>query len=115
MKTIQVREFGGPEVMKLEEVPDPKPGSGQVVVRVKAVGVNPVDTYMRSGRYTRLPALPYTPGMDAAGVIESVGSDIKNLTVGDRVYTSGSITGTYAELALCELSQVHPLPDKITF
>src|SRR5215469_9286667 len=76
MKAIRVREFGGPEVMRLEEVPDLHPGPGQVVVRVKAAGVNPVDTYIRSGMYARLPALPYTPGIDAAGLVESVGAPV---------------------------------------
>ena len=67
MKAIVVREFGGPGVLKLEEVPDPSPARGQVLVRVKALGVNPVDTYIRSGTYARKPTLPYTPGTDFAG------------------------------------------------
>ena len=72
MKAIRVSEFGGPEVLKLQDVPDPRPDSGQVLVRVKAAGVNPVDTYIRAGAYARKPNLPYTPGMDAAGVVEDV-------------------------------------------
>lgn len=111
MKAIRVGKFGGPEVLKLEDVPDPpRPQSGEVLVRVKAAGVNPYDTYMRSGTYgSGNPTLPYTPGSDAAGVIEAVGPDVA-LTTGQRVYTAGTITGAYAELALCKYSQVHPLP-----
>src|SRR5256886_8966375 len=73
MKAILVREFGGPEVLKLEEVPTPKPAAGQVLARIHAAGVNPYDTYMRSGTYAQKPALPYTPGSDGAGVIEAGG------------------------------------------
>src|ERR1044071_7514726 len=115
MKAIRVKEFGPPEVMKLEELPDPIPGSGQVVVRVQAVGVNPVETYIRSGSYAIKPALPYTPGTDCAGTIESVGEEVTRWRKGDRVYTSGTLTGGYAQLALCRLDQVYPLPANITF
>src|SRR6185503_10705457 len=115
MKAIRVKEFGGPEVLKLQDVPDPKPDSGQVVVRVKAAGINPVDSYIRSGAYARKPNLPYTPGTDAAGVVEAAGSNVKRFKVGDRVYTNGSITGVCAELALCDESRVHPLASKISF
>lgn len=115
MKAIRVTEFGGPEVLKLQEVPDPKPDAGQVLVRVKAAGVNPVDTYMRAGTYPRKPSLPYTPGTDAAGLVEAVGSNVKRFKAGDRVYTNGSITGGYAELSLCEESRVHPLPSPTSF
>jgi NADPH2:quinone reductase len=84
-------------------------------VRVHAVGVNPVDTYIRSGAYAANPALPYTPGSDAAGVVEKVGGDLRQFKPGDRVYVGGSITGAYAEHVLCEPAQVHLLPDKISF
>src|SRR5438874_3856896 len=115
MKAIRVHEFGGPEVLRLEEVPAPRPGAGQVLVRMHAIGVNPVETYIRSGTYARLPALPYTPGNDGAGVIEQIGSDVNEFKPGDRVYTAGSISGTYAEFALCKTEQVHPLPANISF
>jgi len=115
MKAIRVEEFGGPEVMKLAEVPRPQPGPGQVLVRVRAVGVNPVETYIRAGNYPRKPALPFTPGNDGAGVIEEVGQGVTKFDVGDRVYTAGSISGTYAECALCEVAQVHPLPERASF
>jgi NADPH2:quinone reductase len=115
MKAIRVSEFGGPEVLKLQDVPDPKPDSGQVLIRVKAAGVNPADTYIRSGTYARKPNLPYTPGMDAAGIVEAVGPNVKRFKPGDRVYTNGTITGAFAELALSEESRVHPLPSKTSF
>src|SRR3954451_23480563 len=104
MQAIRVHQTGGPEVLKLENVPDPRPGPGQVVVMVRAVGVNPVDTYVRSGRYGQK-VFPYTPGADAAGVVESVGDGIRGFKPGDRVYTSGSLSGTYAEQSLCNESQ----------
>jgi len=101
--------------MRIEDVPTLHPGPGQVVVHVKAAGVNPVDTYIRSGIYARKPNLPWTPGSDAAGVVESVGEGVTGLSVGTRVYTSGSITGTYAEQTLCEEYQLHPLLQKLSF
>ncbi len=116
MKAIRVHEFGGPEVLKLEEVADPIPRSGEVLVRVKAAGVNPYDTYMRAGAYgARNPSLPYTPGSDAAGLVEAIGPGVTNVAVGERVYTSGTISGAYAEFTLCKTSQVHPLPERVRF
>lgn len=115
MKAIRVREFGPPEAMRLEEVPDPVPGPGQVLVRVLAVGVNPVETYIRSGTYPRRPALPYTPGHDAAGIVEAVGEDVREIAAGDRVYTSETVTGAYAGLTLCRASRVHRLPGNVSY
>src|SRR6266852_1505464 len=115
MKAVVVHQFGGPEVLKLEEVPTPKPAAGQVLVRIHAAGVNPYDTYMRAGTYAVKPPLPYTPGSDAAGVIEAVGDGFKKVKPGDRVYTAKTVTGAYAEYALALEEQVHPLPEKISF
>jgi NADPH2:quinone reductase len=115
MKAIRVKEFGGPEVLQLEEAPDPKPSGAQVVVRIRAAGVNPVDAYMRSGVYPRKPALPYTPGTDGAGTVESAGPDAKRFKAGERVYLAGSLSGTYAKLALCEDQFVFPLPAHVSF
>jgi NADPH:quinone reductase len=115
MKSIRAHEFGGPEVLRVEEIPTPKPGPGQILVRIKAAGINPVDTYILSGKYAAKPNLPYTPGKDAAGVIEAVGEGVREFKPGDRVYVGDSLTGTYAEYALCEPLQVHPLPDKVSF
>ena len=115
MKAIRVHEFGGPEVLALEEVPTPKPGPGEVLVRMHASGVNPVETYIRAGKYARLPELPYTPGNDGAGVIEQPGAEVTEFKPGDRVYIAGSTSGTYAEFALCKKEQVHPLPANVSF
>ena len=115
MKAIRVREFGGPEVMRVEEVPDPKPGKGEVLVRVHAAGVNPVDSYIRSGTYARKPPLPYTPGTDGGGVVEAVGDGISHIRAGDRVYINASNTGTYAQLAVCPAAGVHPLPQRVSY
>jgi NADPH2:quinone reductase len=115
MKSIRVTQFGRPEVLQLQEVSDLKPSAGQVVVRIRATGVNPVDTYIRSGNYARKPVLPYTPGTDGAGTIEAVGPDATRFAVGDRVYLAGSLSGTYAEQALCEERLVFPLPANVSF
>jgi NADPH2:quinone reductase len=115
VKAIRVHEFGGPEVMKLEEVADLTPGAGQVVVRVHAAGVNPVESYVRTGTYAIKPNLPYTPGNDGAGVVAAVGASVTRVKTGDRVYTSGALNGTYAEQALCLEAQVHRLPDNVSF
>ena len=115
MKAIRVSEYGGPSVLKLEEIPAPQPGQGQVLVRNHAVGVNPVDTYLRSNTDNRGPKLPYTPGSDASGVVEAVGPGVTSVKAGDRVYVGGSVTGAYAEMSLCNEAQVHPLPGNVTF
>ena len=119
MKAIRVREFGAPTVMKLEDVPEPQAGAGQVLIDIKAAGVNPVDTYIRTGQYASLPPLPYTPGSDAAGLVSAVGSDVSEFKPGDRVYISGTAEGrahgSYAQKAVCTVDQVHHLPSHVTF
>ena len=115
MKAIQVHRFGGPEVLELHEIPTPKAGPGQILVRVRAAGVNPYDTYMRNGTYAVKPQLPYTPGSDAAGTVEAVGDGVKKVKAGDRVYTAKTLSGAYAEYALVDESQVYLLPEKISF
>jgi NADPH:quinone reductase len=114
MKAIRIHAFGGPEALKVEEAPDPHAGPGQVVVRAKAIGVNPVDVYIRSGGYGERP-FPFTPGFDAAGVVESVGPGVQSFKPGDRVYTFGVSAGTYAELILCDESHARLLTPKISF
>jgi NADPH2:quinone reductase len=120
MRAIVVRAFGGPDVLHLEDVPDPTPGPGQAVVRVRAAGVNPVDVYVHGGAYVRKPTLPYTPGLDGAGEIEAVGAGLTGFSAGDRVYIGGpgktvAGAGTYAERALCTADQLHHLPARTTF
>jgi NADPH2:quinone reductase len=115
MKAIRVEEFGEPEVMRLVDLPDPEVSGEQVLVRIHAAGVNPVDTYIRAGTYARRPQLPYTPGSDGAGVVAGVGVDLGGVRPGEHVFLSGSISGTYAELAICTPEQVHPLPEMATF
>ena len=119
MRAIVVRRFGPPETLEIDTVPDPVPQKGQVVIRVKSAGVNPVDTYIRSGTHAIKPQLPYIPGFDAAGVVEAVGDGVTEYRQGQRVYNAGivraGLNGTYAELVLCEAAQVYPLPDRVTF
>jgi len=114
MRAIRIHQFGDPSVMVVEDIPTPVPGPGQVLVRVHAAGVNPVETYIRSGRYGFLPALPYTPGSDGAGMIVAVGGGDHSWKAGDRVFfhgtAAGQTGGSYAEMAVCEAHQVHPLP-----
>jgi NADPH2:quinone reductase len=119
VKAILVREFGGPEVLKIEEVADPLPAAGQVLVKVHAAGVNPFDTYMRTGNYAIKPALPYTPGADGAGVVESAGDGVTGVPVGSRVFFNGTAThkayGAYAQKVVCEPRQLHLLPERLSF
>ncbi len=115
MKAIVVHEFGDPEVMKLGDVPKPEPKDADILVKIKATGVNPVDTYLRTGIHAHAPKLPYTPGKDAAGIVEALGGDVTKFKPGDRVFTADSLTGTYAEYALCGEDQLGGLPDNISF
>ncbi len=116
MRRIRVHTFGGPDVLHIEDAEDPRPGAKQVLIRVEAAGVNPYETYARAGAYgARNPTLPYTPGSDAAGTVLAVGEGVRDLAPGERVFAMGTITGSYAELALCERVRVHILPSHIGF
>ena len=115
MRAIRVHEFGGPDVLKLETVDDREPGAGDIAIRVRAIGVNPVDTYIRSGAHAVRPQLPYTPGFDAAGEVERVGPTVAGVAAGDRVYVATSDPRTYAERIICAAATVHPLPDRVSF
>jgi NADPH2:quinone reductase len=115
MKAIRVHEHGEPEVMRLEAVPDLSAGPRQVLVQIKAAGVNPVDTYIREGWYPLQKPLPYTPGMDGAGTVLQVGREVKHLQAGDRVFVCGAMSGTYAQQALCHAHEVFRLPEGIDY
>ena len=115
MKAIRVHQFGGPEQLKLEEIPDLQPAPTQVVIKVHAIGVNPFETYQRTGTYAIKPQLPYTPGADAAGVVSKTGSGVQKVKIGDRVYAASTVSGSYAEQTLCLESNVHLLPPNVSF
>lgn len=115
MKAIRVTEFGGPEKLVLQDLPDLRPAAGQVVVRLHAAGVNPFEAYIRTGTYVIKPSLPYTPGADGAGTVLATGEGVTRVKKGDRVYCAGSLSGTYAEQALCSESQVYPLLGNVSF
>jgi len=115
MKAILVENFGGPEELRLVDLPDPQPSADQILVRLHAAGVNPVETYIRSGQYAKLPTLPYIPGSEGAGEVEAVGRNVWTFRPGDRVFLAGSVTGTYAERALCTADHLFALPEEADF
>ncbi|XP_032073990.1 quinone oxidoreductase isoform X1 [Thamnophis elegans] len=116
MRAIKVFEFGGPEVLKLQlDTLVPVPKENQVLIKVHACGINPVDTYIRSGAYKWKPSLPYTPGTDVAGVVEEVGEHVTAFKKGDRVFTMGTISGGYAEYTVASVDKTFPLSDKLDF
>ncbi|XP_069837548.1 quinone oxidoreductase-like [Dendropsophus ebraccatus] len=116
MRVIRVSEFGKPDVLKLlTDVPVPSPGENQVLIRVHACGINPVDTYIRAGVYARKPSLPYTPGTDVSGVVEDVGTNVTSFKRGDRVFTRATVTGGYAEYAIASEDTVYQLPKQLNF
>src|SRR5438445_8768427 len=115
MNAIRVHQVGRPEQLTYEDIPDPKAGPGEVVVKIHAAGVNPFETYMRTGTYAVKPQLPYTPGADGAGVISAVGEGVREFKKGDRVYVAGLVAGTYAEQTVCSVTVVHPLPQNVSF
>lgn len=110
MRAIRIESKGGPEVLQFVEVPDPTPGPGQVLVRTEAVGLNFIDIYQREGLYP-LPT-PYTPGQEAAGVVEEIGAGVTEFRAGDRVAYQGAL-GAYAELQAVDADRLVPLPDRV--
>lgn len=110
MRAIQVTETGGPEVLRLAELPDPAPGPGQLFVELAAAGVNYIDTYFRSGAYP-IP-LPFIPGSEGAGTVIAVGPGTGGIAVGDRVAWATSL-GSYADLAVVPAEQALPVPDGV--
>lgn len=119
MKAIQAHEFGEVDVLQLDDIETPVPTGDQVVIDVKAAGVNPADTYMRGGAYAIKPELPYIPGGDAAGVVSAVGEKVSAFKEGDRVFVGTAVgfnmTGCYAEKVMRSESDVVALPDNVSF
>lgn len=120
MKVIQIDKFGGPEVLQCAEVDEPIPASNEVRVRLFAAGVNPNETYIRTGTYSfYIPELPYTPGFDGAGVVDEIGEGVTHLQVGDRVFVTALLamrnTGTYAQKVVCDANAVRRLPESISY
>lgn len=107
MKAVQIQETGGPEVLRLVDLPIPQPGPGQVLLRVEATGVNFVEIYFRKGVYKA--ALPFTPGTEAAGTVEELGPGVSGFAAGDLV-ASASVLGSYAEYALVPAAQLVKVP-----
>ena len=112
-KAIVIHEVGGPEVMRYEDCETPAPGAGQALVRHEAVGLNYIDVYFRTGYY-KAPGLPFTPGMEGAGVVEAVGDGVRDLAVGDRVAYAGGGVGAYAEQRVIAADRLVKLPDTIS-
>jgi NADPH2:quinone reductase len=120
MKAIQMKSFGGPEVLEYVDTETPELGENEVLVRIHASGVNPAETYIRTGNYSFFkPELPYIPGTDAAGVVEKVGKGVDHLMLGDRVFVAALMaeknTGTYAERGVFDKDAVNKLPFNLTF
>ena len=111
--------FAGPEVLQLDDVDNPSPGAGEVVIDIKVAGVNPADTYMRGGAYAIVPDLPYTPGGDATGVISAIGDGVTRFKVGDRVFAGVAVgfrmEDCYAEKVLRKADDVLALPESVGF
>jgi NADPH2:quinone reductase len=110
MRAIRVHDYGGPEVLRLEDLPVPEPGPGEARVKIAAAGVNFIDIYHRSGQYKGV--LPMTPGMEAAGVVDAVGPDVSDVQVGDRVVYAMR-QGAYAEYAIVPATMLAPVPEGI--
>ncbi|MFQ3630433.1 quinone oxidoreductase family protein [Roseiflexus sp.] len=110
MRAIRVHEHGGPEVLRLDDVPVPEPGPGEARVKIAAAGVNFIDIYQRSGQYKG--ALPMTLGMEAAGVVDAVGPDVADVRVGDQVVYAMR-QGAYAEYAIVPATMLAPVPEGV--
>ena len=117
MKAVVVHEYGGPEVLKFEDAPRPEPKDNEVLVKVMAAGVNPVDALIRSGKYAKFfgTTLPLIPGYDIAGVVEKVGAKVTRLKVGDSVYAYPMWGGGYAEYAVASEGEAALMPKSINF
>ena len=114
MKAIRVNELGGPEKMVLEEIETPVPAADELLIAVRAAGVNYADTMMRSGNYLTKPPLPFTLGYEAAGTVEAIGSEVENFRIGQRVLAT-TISGGYAEFATAKANSAIPIPDELGY
>ncbi|NEU56304.1 NADPH:quinone reductase [Halorussus sp. MSC15.2] len=117
MRAVRYHEYGGPDVLRVEDAERPDPGRREVRVEVRAAGVNPVDTYFREGSYEP-PELPMIPGSDLAGVVDAVGEDVDEFAEGDRVFGTGlgnDRQGTYAEYAVAPTDRLAHLPESVDF
>ncbi len=115
MKAIRFHELGGPEVLRYEDAPDPSPASGEVLVRVRAIGVNYADTMFREGRYFLQPVFPAIPGLETAGEVVAVGEGVTAFVSGDRVMGPLANAGGYAELAVAPAHHLSKLPDNVSW
>jgi NADPH:quinone reductase-like Zn-dependent oxidoreductase len=115
MQAVRVHDYGGPEVLVYEQAPRPQPKAGEVLVRLKAAGVNPADWKMRGGAYKQFMPLqfPWTPGLEGAGTVEEVGADVSTFKPGQEVY--GILTGAYAEYAIALAKDIRPKPSQLSF
>jgi NADPH:quinone reductase-like Zn-dependent oxidoreductase len=115
MRAIQAHDYGGPEVLVPGQAPRPEPNADQVLIRLKAAGVNPADWKYRAGFYKQFMPLqfPWTPGLEGSGIVEAVGANVTNLKKGDEVY--GIVNGGYAEYALTSANDLQPKPAELTF
>ena len=112
MKAIRVHQLGGPEALSYEDIPEPQPGQDEAVVQVEAIGLNFIDVYYREGLYPE--TLPFTPGLEAAGTVCAVGSQVREIQVGDRVAYSSAM-GAYAEQASVPAWKLVPVPRDVDF
>jgi NADPH:quinone reductase-like Zn-dependent oxidoreductase len=116
MRTARVYQWGGPDVLQIEEVPVPEPGEGEILVRVRAAGVNPVDSGTRDGYFRNVLSLPYTLGWDVAGEVAALGSGVQGFEIGDAVYAMIMMRGgAFAEYAIVRAEEAAPKPASLDF
>lgn len=113
MKTIEVAQFGGPETLQMTEKPTPEPGAGQILIEVKAAGINFADMIAREGHYPPVPSAPFVPGFEAAGIVAKVGDGVTGWKPGDRVVSM--VHNGYAEYALADAALAAPVPDTLGY
>jgi NADPH:quinone reductase-like Zn-dependent oxidoreductase len=115
MQTVQAKDYGGPEVLTPVQVPVPEPNPDQVLIQLKAAGVNPADWKIRAGYFKQFMPLqlPWTPGMEGAGLVQAVGGNVTGFKKGQAVY--GIVNGGYAEYALAQAGDIQPKPERVTF